>query len=72
MADCSAMKSFLEEKNDLHYSTFSKDSQKPMKAVIQHVSSDTPAEGISDSLKNCPQRYLSKADEGPSHYSTST
>jgi hypothetical protein len=39
MADYSAMKSYLE-KNDLHYSTFSPNSEKPMKAVIRHLPSD--------------------------------
>jgi hypothetical protein len=36
MEDYSAMKSCLE-KNNLHYFTFSPDSEKPMKAVIRHL-----------------------------------
>jgi hypothetical protein len=51
MTDYSAMKSYLE-KNNLHYSTFSPDSKKPIKAVICHLPPDTPAEDISNGLEN--------------------
>jgi hypothetical protein len=36
MADYSAMKSYLE-KNNLHYFTFSPNSEKPIMAVIRHL-----------------------------------
>jgi hypothetical protein len=49
MADYSAIKFYLE-KNNLHYFTFSSNSEKPLKAVIPHVPPDTPAEDISNSL----------------------
>jgi hypothetical protein len=45
----SAMKSILE-KNNLRYFNFSRNSEKPIKAVIRHLPPDTPAEGISNSL----------------------
>jgi hypothetical protein len=50
MADYSAMKSYLE-KNNLHYFTFSQNSEKPIKAVIRHLP-DTPTEDISNSLED--------------------
>jgi hypothetical protein len=50
MTDCSAMKSCLE-KNNLHYFTFSPNSERPMKAVIHHLPPDTPAEDTSTSSK---------------------
>jgi hypothetical protein len=36
MAEYSAMKTYLE-KNNLHYFTFSQNSEKPTKAVIHHL-----------------------------------
>jgi hypothetical protein len=51
MADYSAMKSYLE-KNNLHYIIFSPGSEKPIKAVIRHLPSDTPSEDISNSLED--------------------
>jgi hypothetical protein len=45
------MKSYLET-NNLHYFTFSPNSKKPMKAVICHLSPDTPVEDISSSLED--------------------
>jgi hypothetical protein len=51
MTDYSAMKSYLE-KNNLHHSTFSPDSKKPIKAVIHHLPPDTPAEDISNGLED--------------------
>jgi hypothetical protein len=48
MADYSAMKSYLE-KNNLHYFTFSPNSEKPIKAVIRHLPPDTSVEDISNS-----------------------
>jgi hypothetical protein len=49
MADYSAMKSYLE-KNNLHCFTFSPNSKKHIKAVIHHLPSDMPVEGISNGL----------------------
>jgi hypothetical protein len=49
MAHYSAMKSCLETHN-LHYFTLSQNREKPIKAVICHLSPDKPAEDISDSL----------------------
>jgi hypothetical protein len=51
MADYSAMK-FYREKNNLHYFTFSLNSEKPMKPVIRHLPPDTPGEDISNSLED--------------------
>jgi hypothetical protein len=51
MADYSAMKSYLEKSN-LHCFTFSPNSEKPLKAVIHHLSADTPAEDISNKLED--------------------
>jgi hypothetical protein len=51
MADYSAMKSYLG-KNNLQYFTFSRNSEKPIKAAIRHLPPDTPAEDISNSLEN--------------------
>jgi hypothetical protein len=48
MADYSAMK-YYTERNNLHYFTFSPNSEKPMKAVIHHLPPDTPAKDISNS-----------------------
>jgi hypothetical protein len=51
MADYSAIKSYLE-KNNLHYFIFSQNSKEPIKAVIHHLSPDTSAEDISNSLED--------------------
>jgi hypothetical protein len=51
MADYSAMKPYLE-KNNLHYFTFSPNSEKPIKAIIHHLPPDMPAEDISNSLED--------------------
>jgi hypothetical protein len=45
------MKSYLE-KNNLHYFTFSSNSEKPIKAVIQHLPPDMPVEDISNNLED--------------------
>jgi hypothetical protein len=50
MADYSTMRSYLE-KNNLHYFTFFSNSEKPIQAVMRHLSPDTPAEDISNSLE---------------------
>jgi hypothetical protein len=50
MADYSAIKSYLQ-KNNLHYFTFSPNSEKHVKEVICHFSPDMPAEDISNSLE---------------------
>jgi hypothetical protein len=49
MTDFSAIRSHLESKS-LHYYTFHPKSQKPIKAVIQHLPLNTTAEDISDGL----------------------
>jgi hypothetical protein len=51
MSDYSAMKSYLE-KNNLHYFTFSPNSEKPNTAVFRHFPPDTPPEDISNSLEH--------------------
>jgi hypothetical protein len=45
------MKSYLE-KNNLHYFTFFPNSEKSIRELIRHVLPDTPAEDISNSLKD--------------------
>jgi hypothetical protein len=50
-ADNSAMKSYME-KNNLHYFTFSPNSEEPIKTLIRHFPPDTPAEDISSSLED--------------------
>jgi hypothetical protein len=45
------MKSYLE-RNHLHYFNFSPNSKKPIKAVIHHISPDTPVEDIFNSLED--------------------
>jgi hypothetical protein len=49
MGDYSAVRAYLDSKN-LHYYTFHPKSQKPIKAVIRHLPSNTPAEDISHGL----------------------
>jgi hypothetical protein len=49
MADYSAIRAHLESRNIPHY-TFYPKSLKPIKAVIRHLPSNTPAEDISDGL----------------------
>jgi hypothetical protein len=51
MADYLAVKSYLQKYN-LHYFTFSPNSEKPIKTVVRHVPPDTPAEDISNSLED--------------------
>jgi hypothetical protein len=51
MADFSAICSRYES-NNLPYFTFYLKSQKPIKAVVQHLRVSTPAEDISDGLVN--------------------
>jgi hypothetical protein len=46
----SATKSYLEKNN--HYFSFPPNSEKPIKAVIRHLPSSTPAEDISNSLED--------------------
>jgi hypothetical protein len=48
MADYSAIKLYLQ-KNNLHYSTFYPNSEKPINEVIRHFRPDQPAEDISNS-----------------------
>jgi hypothetical protein len=47
MADFSAIKTFLEEK-ELSFYTFFPKSEKPFEAIIRHLPMNTPAEDISD------------------------
>jgi hypothetical protein len=47
MADYSAMKSYLK-KNNLHYFTFSSNSQRTIEAIICQLPPDTPVEDISN------------------------
>jgi hypothetical protein len=49
MADFSAFRKHLEN-NYLSYFTFLPKSEKPIKAVVRHLPSDTPAQDISDGL----------------------
>jgi hypothetical protein len=51
MAGYSSMKPYLE-KNNIHYFTFSPNSETPMKAVIRHLPPDTPGEDVSNSLED--------------------
>jgi hypothetical protein len=51
MADISASRSHFES-NNLPYFTFYPKSQKPLRAVIQHLMVLNPAEDISDGLVN--------------------
>jgi hypothetical protein len=51
MADYLAMKPYLE-KNNHRYFTFFPHSEEPLKAAIRHLSPDTLAEGISNSLED--------------------
>jgi hypothetical protein len=51
MADNSLKKSYLEKSN-LHYFTFSQNSENPIKAVIRHLPPDTPVEDISSILED--------------------
>jgi hypothetical protein len=51
MADYAAVRAHLENKN-LSYYTFHPKSEKPIKAVIRHLPSDTPAEDISNGLQD--------------------
>jgi hypothetical protein len=44
------MKSYLERHN-VHSFTFSPNSEEPIKAVIRHLSPDTPAGDISNNLE---------------------
>jgi hypothetical protein len=49
MADFSAIKSHFDTQN-LQYFTYYPKIQKPIKAVIRHLPSNTPAEDLSDGL----------------------
>jgi hypothetical protein len=49
MADLSAIRKHLDN-NNLSYFTFFPKSEKPMKAVIRHLPTNTPAQDISDGL----------------------
>jgi hypothetical protein len=51
MEDYLAMKYYLE-KNNLHYFTFSPNSEKPMKVVIYQLPQDTPVEYVCNSLED--------------------
>jgi hypothetical protein len=49
MADFSAIRKYLD-KNNRSYFTFYPKSEKPIKAVVRHLPSNTPAQDISDGL----------------------
>jgi hypothetical protein len=51
MTEYSTMKSY-PEKSNLYCFTFSKNSEKHIKAVIRHLSPDTPTEDISSNLED--------------------
>jgi hypothetical protein len=51
MADYSAIKCYLDKSN-LHYFTFSPNSEKPIKAVVCNLPPDMQAEDISNSLED--------------------
>jgi hypothetical protein len=66
MVDYSTIKFYLE-KNNLHYFTFSPNSEKPIRAVIHHLRLDTPVEDISNSLEDLMlQRLQHEATKSPS------
>jgi hypothetical protein len=77
MTDYSIVKYYLD-KNDLHYFTFSPNSEKPIKIVSLHLPPLTPEEDISNSLPdlvfstiNMRQRMSTrKAPNGQSHLGT--
>jgi hypothetical protein len=50
MVDYSTIKFYLK-KNNLHYFTFSPNSEKAIKAVIHHLHPDMPVEDMSSSLE---------------------
>jgi hypothetical protein len=49
MSDYSVIRTYLDSKN-LNYYTFYPKSEKPIKAVIRHLPTDTPAEDTSNGL----------------------
>jgi hypothetical protein len=49
MVDCQAIKEYFNQ-NSLAYLTFFPKSEKPVKAVLRHLTSNTPAKDISDGL----------------------
>jgi hypothetical protein len=58
VADSSAMKSYVEKSN-LHYFTFSPNSEKPIEAVICHLLPDTSAEVISNNPEDLGFKVIS-------------
>jgi hypothetical protein len=50
MEDYKRLKDYLE-RNGLNFFTFNPKSDNPLKAIIRHLPSDTPAEDISKGLK---------------------
>jgi hypothetical protein len=57
MPDYSGMKFYLK-KNNLHCFIFSPNSEKPIKAVIHHLPSDTPAEDISNNPQDVGFNFI--------------
>jgi hypothetical protein len=68
MADYSAMKSHWE-KNNLYYFTFSPNSGKPIKAVIRHLPTDTPAEDVSNELEDVGFNVINECEVNDGHSS---
>jgi hypothetical protein len=58
MMDYSAIRTFFDDQK-YHYFTFHAKSEKPIKAVIRQLTSDTPAEDIASSLQDLGFRLIS-------------
>jgi hypothetical protein len=70
MEDLSAIKKHLESTN-LSYFTFFPKSEKPIKAVICHLPSNTPAQDISDGLMDLGFDIISVKQISSTHRSPS-
>jgi hypothetical protein len=74
MADFQSVKSHFDAHNLSYYSFYPK-SEKPMKAVIRHLTNNTPAEDISDGLVSLgfnviSVKQMSATRRSPSYGST--
>jgi hypothetical protein len=70
MAEFSAIRKHLEN-NNLSYFTFFPKSEKPIKAVVRHLPSDTPAQDITDGLVDLGFDIISVRQMSASRRSTS-
>jgi hypothetical protein len=70
MADFSAIRKHLDN-NNLSYFTFFPKSEKPIKAVVHHLPSNTPAQDISDGLVDLGFDIISVKQMSASRLSTS-